>query len=73
MHADRGQNLREYGLLKEDFREAVHRERGVLIADLNGINMANIIHLNRFIFPVDETKLEDTQRAYSSCVSVHVF
>ncbi len=36
MHADRGQNLREYGMLKGDFREAVLREQGVLIPDLNG-------------------------------------
>ena len=50
-------------MLKGDFREAVHREQGVLIPDLNGINMANIIHLNRFIFPVDETKLEAMHRA----------
>lgn len=68
MHADRGQNLREYGMLKGDFREAVQREQGVLIPDLNGINMANIIHLNRFIFPVDETKLEAMHRADLSCV-----
>ncbi len=76
MHADRGQNLREYGMLKGDFREAVHREQGVLIPDLNGINMANIIHFNRFIFPVDETKLEAMHRAYLSCVvfvCMHLF
>lgn len=66
MQADRGQNLREYGMLKGDFREAVPREQGVLIPDLNGINMTNIIHLNRFIFPVDETKLEAMHRAYLS-------
>lgn len=74
MHTDRGQNLREYGMLKGDFRKAVHHEQGVLIPDLNGINMANIIHLNRFIFPVDETKLEDKHRAYLSCtVCVYVW
>lgn len=42
-------------MLKGDFREAVPRELRVLTADLNGINIANIIHLNRLIFPVDET------------------
>lgn len=68
MHPGRGQNLRESGMLKGDFREALHREQGVLIPDLNDINMANIIHLNRFIFPVDETKLEATHRAYLSCL-----
>lgn len=76
MQADRGQNLREYRMLKGDFREAVHRKQGVLIPDLNGINMENIIHLNRCIFLIDETKLEDMNRAYLSfgvCVCLHVF
>lgn len=56
MRTDRGQNLREYGMLKGDFRGAVHHELGVLIPDLYGIHMADIIYLNRFIFLVDETK-----------------
>lgn len=55
MHTDRGQNLSvcnlwEYGILKEILEKAVYRELEVLIPDLNGINMANIIYLNRFIF-----------------------
>lgn len=75
MHADRGQNLRESGMLQGDFREAVHREQRVLVPDLNGIKMANIIHLNRFIFPVDEFQLEAMQRAHLSWegLYVHVF
>lgn len=70
MHADRGQNVWELRMLKGDFREAGHHEQGELIPDLNGVNMENVIHLNRFIFLVDETKLEDTNRAYLSCVFV---
>lgn len=66
MHADRGQNLWECGMLKGDFRKAAHSKQGVLIPDLNGVNMENIIHLNRFIFLVDGTKLEDTDAAYLS-------
>lgn len=59
-------------MLKGDFRGVVHREQGVLFPDLNGINMANIIHLNRFIFLVDETKLEAMHRAYLVCACVAV-
>lgn len=55
-------------MLKGDLSEAVHHEPGVLIPDLNGINMEYLIHLNRFIFLVDETKLEDMNKAYLSYV-----
>lgn len=60
MFVDRGQNLWEYRIVKGDLREAVHCKQGVLIPDLN---MENLIHLNRFIFLVDETKLEDMKSA----------
>lgn len=60
-------------MLKGDFRKAAHSKQGVLISDLNGTNMENIIHLNRFIFLVDETKLEDMNRAYSSSGCTIVF
>lgn len=60
-------------MLKGDFRKAAHSKQGVLISDLNGTNMENIIHLNRFIFLVDETKLEDMNRAYSSSGCTTVF
>lgn len=56
-----GQNLWECGMLKGDFRKAAHGKQGVLASDLNGRNMENIIHLNRFIFLVDGTKLEGTR------------
>lgn len=69
MQAGRGQNLWEYRMLKGDLSEAVHHEPGVLVPDLNGINTEYLIHLNRFIFLVDETKLEDMNRAYLSCAS----
>lgn len=59
-------------MLKGDFGGVVHCEQGVLFPDLNGINTANIIHLNRFIFLVDETKLEAMQRAHLVCACVTV-
>lgn len=71
MQGGRGQTPWVYRMLKGDLSEAVHHEPGVLIPDLNGINMEYLIHLNRFIFLVDETKLEDMNRAYLSYV-VHV-
>lgn len=73
MHADRGQNLWERGMLKGDFRKAAHRKQGVLVSDLNGRNMENIIHLNRFIFLVDGTKLEGTKGDHLSRGVLHGF
>lgn len=72
MHTDMGQNPREYRMLKGGFRETAQNERGVLISDLNGVNMANIIHLNLLIFLVDKTELEAVHSAYlGSCAYIH--
>lgn len=63
MHTDSGQNLWECGMLKGDFRKASRVSGESSISDLNGINTENIIHLNRFIFLVDGSKLEATNGA----------
>lgn len=70
MQGGGGRSPRVYRMLKGDLSEAAHHEPGVS-PDLNGINMEYLIHLNRFIFfffffLVDETKLEDMNRAYLS-------
>lgn len=75
MQGGRGQTPWVYRMLKGDLSGAVHHEPRVLIPDLNGINMEHLIHLNRFIFLVDETKLEDMNRAYLSygvCVLLYL-
>lgn len=60
-------------MLKGDFRKAAHSKQGLLVSDLNGRNMENIIHLNRFIFLVDGTKLEGTKGDHLSCRLLHGF